>query len=330
MHIKEPLKIKELELKNRIVMPPMASDCSNDGSIGSEHLRYYSSRCASGHIGLVITEHMYVCRRGMASRGQLGLDDDSCIPGLRMLTDTIHAAGAKCIAQLNHAGFRAPENVIGITPIGPSAMLNTLRNGTKVWTQEFDKRGLKKLVEDFTSAALRAKSAGYDGVEIHSAHGYLLTQFYSPITNHRQDEYGGSIENRIRLHLEIVAALREALGEEYPIAIRLGGSDYMPGGSSIEDCVKACIMFERAGVDLIDLSGGLCGFAPMGRCSGILFDDMSRAVKAAVKLPVLLTGGITTGTQAENLLAEKACDLVGIGRALLKDPSWPEKNVYNI
>ena len=181
----------------------------------------------------------------------------------------------------------------------------------------------------FAGAALRAKKAGYDGVEIHAAHGYLLCQFYSPLSNKRQDKFSGSsLETRVRLHLEVIKAVRQAVGEDYPVAIRMGGCDYMEGGSSIADCVEACKLFEKAGVDIIDLSGGHCGFQPAGR-DGVLFEDMAKAVKAAVSVPVILTGGIVDGAEAERLLEENACDMVGIGRALLKDAEWAKNQVYN-
>ena len=179
----------------------------------------------------------------------------------------------------------------------------------------------------FAAAAVRAKAAGYDGVEIHSAHGYFLNQFYSPLTNHRTDTYGGSPENRIRLHLEVIAAVRQAVGPDYPIALRLGGCDYMDGGSTVADAVAACKAFTEAGVDLLDLSGGMCSYTVPGRACPGWFRDQSEAVKAAVSVPVILTGGITPAQEAENLLREGAADLIGVGRAILRDHRWAEKEL---
>jgi len=327
MKIKQPLKIKNITLNNRIAMPPMASEKTEDGHITPAHHHYYTKRTGGGHIGLVITEHMYICPEGQATPGQIYIGDDACINGLRTLTDAIHATGSKCFAQINHAGYKAPEKLTGMQPVSASAMEFTLKSGDKVTPRELKVEDIKRISADFAAAARRAKAAGYDGVEIHGAHGYLLCQFYSPLSNKRQDEYGGSLENRVRIHLEVIEAVRAAVGEDYPVAIRMGGCDYMPGGSSIEDCVAACILFEQAGVDLIDLSGGHCGFQPEGR-EGVLFEDMARAVKAKVNVPVLLTGGIVEGETAESLVRENACDIVGIGRALLKDPNWAENQIY--
>ena len=162
-------------------------------------------------------------------------------------------------------------------------------------------------------------------MELHAAHGYLLNQFYSPLTNRRTDVYGGqTLDSRIRFLLETLKAVRGAVGEEYPIAVRLGGCDYKEGGSSIADSVSACIALEKAGADLLDISGGLFGYMVSDSREPGYFRDMTAQIKQAVQIPVLLTGGVTTPEQAEKLLAEKAADLIGVGRALLKDPSWAD------
>ena len=166
--------------------------------------------------------------------------------------------------------------------------------------------------------------AGYDGIEIHCAHGYLLNQFYSPMTNKRSDAYGGSLENRLRFMLETVALVREAIGTTAPIAVRLGGADYLPGGSSEEDAVEAGALLEAAGVDLIDLSGGMCFFSRPGHLEAGYFSTMSEKVKTRVSVPVLLTGGVQTVSDAEKLLLTGKTDLIGVGRALMKDARWRE------
>lgn len=327
--IKEPLTIKKLTISNRIAMPPMASEKTQDGHVTPLHHRYYTKRTGGGHIGLVVTEHMYIMPSGQATPGQIYIGDDKCIEGLRTLTEAIHATGSRCFAQINHAGYKAPEKLTGSQPLGPSNVEVLLKTGDTVLPKELSVAEIKEIVSAFAEAARRAKAAGYDGVEIHAAHGYLLCQFYSPLSNKRSDEYGfASIESRVRLHLEVIAAVRKAVGEDYPVAIRMGGCDYTQGGSTIDDCVEACKLFEKAGVDLIDLSGGHCSYQPAGK-EAPYFEDMGKAVKAAVNVPVLLTGGIVDGPTAQRLLEEKACDIVGIGRALLKDANWPETQVYN-
>ena len=181
---------------------------------------------------------------------------------------------------------------------------------------------IREIEEQFAAAALRAVRAGYDGVEIHCAHSYLLNQFYSPMTNKRTDEYGGSLENRLRITLETVALVRQAIGDEIPLAVRLGGADYLPGGSTEEDARDAGMLLEAAGVDLLDLSGGMCFYARPGHLEAGYFASMSEKVKASVSIPVLLTGGVHTIDAAEALLQNGKADLIGVGRALLKDASW--------
>ena len=170
---------------------------------------------------------------------------------------------------------------------------------------------------------MRAKSAGYDGVEIHSAHGYLPNQFYSPLTNRRADDYGGSLENRMRFLMETVRAVRSAVGTRFPISVRLGGCDYMEGGSTIADSVQAATTLQQAGADLLSVTGGMCRYTREGHSEPGYFQDMSSEIKRSVTIPVLLTGGVQTVDEAEALLMEQVADLIGIGRAILKNLNWP-------
>ena len=162
-------------------------------------------------------------------------------------------------------------------------------------------------------------------MEIHSAHGYLLNQFYSPLANHRTDAYGSqSVENRTRFHREVLHAVRQAAGEDFPVAVRLGGCDYQEGGSTLEDSTAACRILAESGADLLHLTGGMNGFVRPGHQEPGYFQDMSRAAKQAVEIPVLLTGGVTTPAQAEELLEEGCADLIGVGRAIYRNPHWAD------
>lgn len=314
--LQEPILIRQVTLRNRIVMPPMATGKAVRGAPPEELVSYYAARADA--TGLIITEHAYVSPEGMAHGNQLSMAEDSVIPAYGWLTDAVHAKGAAIFAQISHAGALARDT--GTTPISPS--------GISVWERVTDtlpmsEADIARVKGCFVSAALRAKAAGFDGVEIHSAHGYLLNQFYSPLTNHRTDAYsGGTLEGRTRLHAEILQAVRGAVGEEYPIAIRFGASDYKPGGSNIEEIPAACRIFERAGADLLDISGGLCSYTIPGVSTPGWFSELTLPAKRAGSIPVLLTGGITMGVQAEQLLQEGAADLIGVGRAMLKEPDW--------
>lgn len=322
MNMSDCVKINKLQTINRLVMPPMATKSAYDGEVNDKLIKFYTDRCGSGHIGLVITEHSYVDKQGKATANQLAIDDDSCIEGLSRLTESIKKSGSLVFAQLSHAGRRAMCEVTGQTPVSSSADYGAENKVRALSTEE-----IHYLTEAFARAAVRAKKAGYDGVEIHSAHGYLLNQFYSPLVNHRQDEYGTDcMENRVRFHVEIIKAVREQVGEDYPIAVRLGGCDYMEGGSTVSDSVEAAMLLEKAGADLIDISGGLCGFSVCGRTETI-FSDMSTQVKKAVSVPVILTGGIRSGAQADRLIKDGAADLIGVGRALIANPNWADEEL---
>ena len=319
-----PLQIKELTLSSRLVMPPMATGKSNEDGTPTEALvDYYKDKTESQKIGMVITEHAYVTKDGMASKGQLSLADDTVIEGLQKLTQTIHDNHTLVFAQLSHSGGAADTTASGLPSIGPS--LTPLPRRKNMAEKEMDEDDIQRIIKAFSDAAKRAVEAGYDGVEIHSAHGYLLNQFYSPLSNKRLDTYGGTLDNRIRLHLEIIKAVRNAVGDNVPIALRLGACDYMDGGSSLEDAISAAKKFEEAGIDLLDISGGHNGYMIPGHTEEGYFSPVTKEIKQAVQIPVILTGGIVTAAGAEKLLEENAADLIGAGRIILKDSSWPIK-----
>ncbi|WP_258360352.1 NADH:flavin oxidoreductase [Moorella sulfitireducens (nom. illeg.)] len=359
-HLFSSLKIKDLSLPNRIVMPPMALGIATSrGEVSKEILDHYTLRAmayrdgrpggpltkndeqsARAGVGLIIVEHAYISREGQAHPQQLGIYDDGLLPGLTRLAAGIHAGGAVAGIQINHAGARILENAVApssiplpflprrslvtaqpqpggtATPGAPSASAGEL-------PRELTVAEIKMLTEKFALAAIRAKKAGFDLVEIHSAHGYLLNQFLSPLTNRRRDAYGGSLENRLRFPLEIVRAVREAVGPAYPVFYRLGADDRMEGGLTLEESRRAVPMLEAAGVDAIDLSGGLGGYMQQGPEGFFLY--MADAIKPVARVPVMVTGGIKTPQFADMVIRQGRADLVGIGRALLADPAWAHK-----
>lgn len=324
-HLLKPLQAGALTLHNRLVMPPMAtSKAEADGKVSQDILNYYQEKSAGGHIGLIIIEHSFIGQAGKASHNQLSIADDSVVEKLKELAALIHRNGSKTVMQINHAGSGADEKITGSVPVGPSAIANP-RKGTM--PRELAQHELYGIVNAFATAAGRVKAAGFDGVEIHSAHGYLLNQFLSPLTNQRRDEYGGTIQNRIRLHLEVIAAVRKAVGEDFPVLLRLGASDYAAGGTTIEDSQFAAQAFEKAGVSLIDISGGFNGFSVPGNSSQGYFAPLTEAIKKVVTIPVLLTGGITEPLAAEKLLEEGKADLIGVARAIFNDSTWASRAV---
>ncbi len=253
----------------------------------------------------------------------MGVDRDELIPGLARLAHAIGQEGAVACLQLAHAGASTAKGVIGRSPIGPGRMRHP-------YEKEADEAeaatvgDLETTARAFGDAAARAREAGFDAVEVHAAHGYLLSQFLSPLTNAREDEFGGSDDNRRRLHLRVLAEIRSRVGPRYPVFIRLGAHDEAPGGLQLDAAVRASVALVGAGVDLVDVSGGLQGSraaAAMTRGPG-WFVPYSRAMKAAVDVPVLVTGGITDPQHADGVVRSGGADLVGIGRAMLNDPDW--------
>lgn len=320
----KPIAIGNVILKNRIVMPPIATyQSTDDGKVTNKMLDYYGTR-ATGNLAMIITEHSYIDIRGKARQNQLSISSDGDIEGLKRLVDAIHKSGTRAVAQLNHAGSAAPSDVTGEIAKAPSNVILPVSPmmGDGTAPQELTVPQIAEIVEQFARAAERAKTAGYDGVEIHSAHAYLLNQFYSPLTNHREDNYGGNIDKRLRIHREVIRAVRDAVGKEFMISLRLGGCDYSEGGSVIEDSVYASKVLADAGIDMLNITGGMCRYTRKGHNEPGYFQDMSSAIKKAVSIPVMLTGGVKTLEDAETLLKNEAADLIGVGREIMKNPYW--------
>ena len=324
-YLLRPLQVGPLTLSNRLVMPPMATaKAGPDGEVSQAILDYYHEKSLGGYISLIIIEHSFIRPEGKASVKQMSVANDSMVDGLRQLAKVVQGNGSKAMMQLNHAGGAALPEIIGTTPVAPSAVAHP-RNGNV--PRELTHQEIKEIITAFSHAARRTKEAGFDGVEIHSAHGYLLNQFFSPLTNKRNDEYGGNVHNRILIHLEVIEAVREAVGQDFPILLRLGASDFTTGGTTIEDSQLAAQAFEKAGVNILDISGGFSGYIVPGLTGQGFFAPLTKAIKEVVSIPVILTGGITEAQAADQLLAEGKADLIGVGRAILHDSHWAKKAV---
>lgn len=320
-----PLESSKLKLKNRLVMPPMATaKADRMGLVSHPLLQYYNEKSQGGYLGLVITEHTYIAPQGKASVNQLSVATDETINGLTKLAQTIQHNGSKAVLQINHAGSLTTKEITGVDVVGPSAVCNPSKANSVV-PLELTQADICNIVKQFAQAAMRARTAGFDGVEVHSCHGYLLDQFLSPLTNRRTDEYGGSIANRIRIHLKVIEAIRLAVGNDFPLLLRLGATDHMESGLSIEDSVLAAQAFEKAGVDILDISGGMCRYTIPGADLTECFSQLSKTIKEAVSIPVIVTGGINEVMKAEALLRDNRADLIGVGRAILNDSSWAKK-----
>ena len=311
------MEVKGLTLRNRIVMPPMQTGRATvKGAVTDRLISFYVRRSAA--LGLLIVEHSYVSAGGKLSPKQLGIYNDELIDGLEKLSARIHAVGTPIVVQITHAGGVANRQIIGAEPAGPSATRNA---------RELTRSEIEALVEEFAVAAERAIKAGFDGVELHGAHGFLLNQFSSPLLHKRADEYGGSLENRMRFPLMVVEKVRESSRGRL-LLYRLGADDLDPNGTRVEDSATFATKLEQYGVDVIDVSGGLCGSEPkqLRNVKGY-FVPQAYEIKRAVKAPVIGVGGITDAEYADKLVRDGKVDLVAVGRALWKDPKWAEKAV---
>ncbi|MCW3976115.1 MAG: NADH:flavin oxidoreductase [Candidatus Bathyarchaeota archaeon] len=316
----DPLNVKNLTLRNRIVMPPMHTGLASiNGEVTNEMIEHYVER--SVNLGLLIVEHSYISIDGKYSARQLGSHDDKLISGLEKLTTSVHEVNTPIVLQINHLGAKPSKDLIGIDPISPSA-IGDIR---EIRIQEMD-----RIVENYALAADRAIKAGFDGIEIHGAHGYLLNQFYSPLTNRRKDKYGGSLDNRTKFPLEVVNRVREKIRDKL-LLYRLGSVDLDKKGTQIDDSKQFAKRLEEAGVNILDVSGGICGHIPpefQGRQG--FFIPQAESIKKVIKIPVIGVGGIKESLFADMLIRNEKVDLVAIGRELIKDPDWSLKAIRSI
>lgn len=317
----EPYSIKQLKLRNRIVLPPMATEKSSHGGvITSAILEYYRKMSLTG-VGLLIVEHNYIHAEGRFSPNQMSIQSDRDIAFHSELTSTIHQNNTPVICQISHAGSNRLKAVSGES-IGPSAIPHPVSGLTPI---ESTRSNLEEIKNYFCQAALRIQQAGYDGVEIHAAHGYLLSQFLSPLTNQRMDEYGGSWLNRVRLLSEILIEVRSHVGSDFPIFIRIGVSDTIPSateskGLTLDDAARMIETLEEA--DCIDISGGMCGSRP-SECSGEgYFLPFAKRIRVSTKKPLLVTGGFVNLSTVNDVLHQHLADLVGVGRSIAHNPNW--------
>jgi 2,4-dienoyl-CoA reductase-like NADH-dependent reductase (Old Yellow Enzyme family)/thioredoxin reductase len=320
-----PIRIHTLEVKNRIVMPPMCTAFATiRGEVNDRLIAYYAER-AKGGVGLINVEFTAVSPVGKVFDHMTGLYDDGMIPGFKKLVDAVHDEGAKAAIQLSHAGRRTHSTVIGEVPVAPSAVPRL--NGEVPRELSIDE--IQTLIHDFVRAASRAKKAGFDAVMIHMAHGYLINQFLSPLSNRRQDRYGGDLEGRSRFAIEILQRTRAELGPDFPITCRFCADEYLPGGFDLDQSTTVAKKLEEEGIDAIDISAGThetdyIMSAPSNMPPGFL-THLSEAVKEVVSVPVGIVGRINDPILAEKILADGKADFISMGRSLIADPELPIK-----
>ncbi|MBI2831488.1 MAG: FAD-dependent oxidoreductase [Chloroflexi bacterium] len=317
----EPGKIGNLELKNRLVFPPMATRLfTPEGEVTERLIDYYLARVRGG-VGLIVLEATYV--RAGGYKGRICLDDDRFIPQMKKLVDTIHREGAKIVCQVNVHRGRADEH----DPASPS---NVPHPYTKIVPRVLTIDDIRNMVNDFGRGMRRVREAGLDGLMIHGASGYLISEFLSPFTNKRTDEYGGSLENRARFALEVVESTRRNVGPDFPIIYRLIGDDRV-GGFQLKDALVVARMLEEKSVDAIDVTSGFVETdywaVPVMQIPPACNVPYSQAIKGQVKVPVIVAGKINDPFLAEQVLAEGKADFIDMGRSLLADPLMVKKAI---
>ncbi|MDN5347618.1 MAG: hypothetical protein PWP65_1182 [Clostridia bacterium] len=324
----EPAKIGPLTVRNRLIMPGMERNYATlKGEVTQRYIDYLVER-AKGGVGLIIIESTYVDPSGKVRLGQLGIWNDDLISGMRRLADAIHAYGAKIGTQITHAGRQTSSRFTGMQPIAPSVVpCPRVPEGEPL--REMTVEEIKSYIRKFVAAARRLKEAGFDLIEIHGAHGYLINQFVSPYTNRRTDEYGGTAEKRMRFPLEIVNAVREEVGPDIAISYRLSAHEFVDGGLTPQDLVPLVKKLEEAGVDIVGVSAGIYDSVvwttPSAECKPGYYVELAAPIKAALKIPVYVACRINTPDLAEQILQEGKADFIAMARALHADPHFPLK-----
>lgn len=325
-NIFNPLTVKNMTIKNRIVMTPMGTNYGEqNGEMSFLHMDYYEQR-AKGGVGLIIVENASVdSPQGSNGTTQLRIDHDNYIPRLFKLCETVHSHGACIAVQINHAGASALSSRINMQPV--SAYNLPSKKGGEI-PRPLQKEEITAIVKKYGEAAKRAQVAGFDAVEIHAGHSYLISQFLSPTTNNRTDEFGGSKENRARFAKMVMDEVRSQVGPMFPIMIRISADELVEGGNTLEDTLELLEYFAEE-ADIIDVSAGLTGSIQYQIDANYLKDGwrsfMAKAVKEKFNKPVITTGNIRNPKIAEEILEDGDADLIGMGRGLIAEPEWVNK-----
>jgi len=320
----QALSIKSLTLPNRFVRSATWEGMATDTGLVTPQLITTMTDLADGDLGLIISGHAYVSPEGQAGPWQLGAHSDDCLPGLRQMTQAVHDHGGRIVIQLAHAGNFTSEKLTGAPPL----VVSDFEGLADSPRREATAKDIQDLVQAFARAAARAKESGFDGVQIHSAHGYLLSQFLSPAFNHRTDDYGGSIENRSRIHRQILEAVRDRVGPDYPILIKINCRDFAENGLSLEDSVQVGQALAREGLDGVEVSGGLLTGKKLSPSRpGIdsqdkeaYFREEAREFSKNLDIPVIMVGGVRSFDLAERLIQDKVADALSMSRPLIREP----------
>jgi 2,4-dienoyl-CoA reductase-like NADH-dependent reductase (Old Yellow Enzyme family) len=317
--------IKSMTLANRSVRSATWEGLANEDGTTNSRLNNLMVELARGGVGLIITGLAYVHKNGQSDPWQLGIDRDECISGLHKLTGAVHEAGGKIAVQISHAGIESDPSLSGSLPQGPTAMKNSRGEMAREMTGDM----IHDTCEHFKKAAARAREAGFDALQLHGAHGWLQGQFLSSYYNRRKDEYGGSLENKARFTMELLKSARSAVGDDFPILMKLNSCDYLENGFSIDEMLELSVALERAGIDAIELSGGTkysgkYNLVREGRLATekeeVYYREAAGRYKQKVNVPLILVGGIRSYTVVEKLLDDGLVDYVSFCRPFIREP----------
>lgn len=320
-----PATINSLQLPNRFVRSATWEGmCTEEGAPTDKLLACYR-QLATGKIGLIISGYSHVRRDGQQFPGKMGIYDDSLVSSLRTLTDTAHQYGSKIFCQLVHAGGQASAKLCGTPPLAPSALGKPFYPEVP---EELETEDIGRLVGAFAQGARRAVEAGFDGVQIHGAHGYLINQFLSPLTNLRTDRYGGSFENRQRFLLEVFDAVREEVGPDYPVTIKLTAGDNLEGGFPLEEALEVARTLDAKGIDAIEVSAGTPASGKLGPVrTGVDTEsdeaynaDAAKVIKKAVSVPIMTVGGLRSLPVVDALRQSDGIDFFSFARPVIREP----------
>jgi len=319
-----PIKIGSVTVPNRFVRSATHDYMADDAGFVTDANVALFSRLAAGEVGLIITGHANVQPSGKASPRQMGVYDDRFVEGLSRIPAAVHRTASKIFLQIAHAGRQTKPRDCSCIPVSPSAVYDPV---TKVMPRELSSEEIRALVADFVAAAGRARRAGFDGVQLHAAHGYLISSFLSPHTNRRTDEWGGPVKNRARVLLEVLRGVKASYGRDFPVLVKLNSTDFLEGGLTVDDAVRIAGLLEDDGIDAIEVSGGMAEAGKGSVWPGLrgesdegYFVENAARIKRAVKVPVFGLGGIRTLAVAEKIIQDGRADLVSLSRPLIRDP----------
>ena len=321
----EATEINGMQLANRFVRSATYEAMAAEDGGCSPRLLEFMNQLAEGGVGLIISSHAYIRTDGQAGPRQVGIYKDDLIDGYRKMTREIHKRAGRVVMQITHGGFFTNNKLTGQRSLAPSEMEGFGQSRSR----EMRVEEIQDLIGAYAQAARRAQEAQFDGVQIHAAHGYMMSQFLSPVFNRRADGYGGSVENRVRVLLEVLRRVRAAVGPDYPVLVKMNCQDFLPGGLTLEESIQVGLKLQEEGIDAIELSGGTIVSGEVNHCrAGITseekeayFREEAKVFKEKLKIPLILVGGIRSFHLAERLVDEGYADYISMSRPFIREPA---------